>query len=67
MEEKSSPRKRGETYNLHFLKRKSSADKNLKYAHIKVTINTFIENINKNFDFQDFSKENLDKLEPVSI
>ena len=69
MEEKeSSSKKRHETFNtLHLIKRKTETEKGIKYAVCKVNFNLFIDNVTNNFDFESFTKENLQKIEPVSI
>ena len=69
MEEKQpTQKKRRETFNTkHLVKGKRDSEKINKYAVCKVNFNLFIDNVTKDFDFENFTKENLQKIEPVSI
>ena len=66
-EDQSSLKKRRETFNTtHLVKGKRESEKSIKYAVCKVNFNLFIDNVTNDFDFENFTKENLQKIEPVS-
>ena len=70
MDSKQESKKKRESYDqirpLNSNSIKKSQDNNLKYTLLNDNINTFIESLNYNFDFKNYTLKNTQKIEPVS-